>query len=175
MSKELEVTKTEVSKKQKSCEDLLIQINQEQAKADKSQKEVEQKAEEIEKEKKGVMALAAEAEADLEKALPALIEAEEALEKLDKKEISEVKSYTAPPPAVETVMAAVMVIISKEKPTWANAKKELSNPNFVTNIKNFDKENIPNKILRKLEGYTQRPEFVPKQVALVSSAAAALC
>jgi dynein heavy chain len=175
MSKELEETKSEVSKKQKACEDLLIQINQEQAKAEKSQKEVEHKAEEIEKEKKGVEAIASEADADLQKALPALLEAEAALEKLDKSEISEVKSYANPPKPVETVMEAVMVIISKEKPTWANAKKELNDPAFMTTIRTFPKENIPNKTLRKLETYTRRPDFNPQVVENISRAAAALC
>jgi len=51
-------------------------------------------------------------------------------------------------------MEAVLVIISKEKPSWANAKRELNDPNFMTRIREFDKENIPTKTLKKLEHYT---------------------
>lgn len=58
-------------------------------------------------------------------------------------------------------MEAVLVIISKEKPSWANAKKELNDPNFMSRIRDFDKENIPNKTLKKLEHYTQRNDFIP--------------
>ena len=175
MSKELEVKKNEVSKMQEQCEDLMTQINSEQTKADKSQKEMESKKTDIEKEKISVESLKAEAQADLDKALPALLEAEEALNKLDKKEISEVKSYSQPPEAVRTVMEAVMIILSSEKPSWANSKKLLSEPDFLRRIKEYDKENIPNKILKKLEHYTQKPEFQPAKLADISAAASALC
>lgn len=175
MSKELEVTKNEVSKKQQQCEDLMTQINQEQTKADRSQKEMEHKRDEIEKEKKGVEALALEAQIDLDKATPALLEAEQALEKLEKKDLAEIRSYAAPPPAVEKVMNAVMIILINEKPNWQNTKKELNDPNFMSRIKNYNKDEIPNKTLKKLEAYTQLPEFSPKVLEGISIAAMALC
>ena len=44
---------------------------------------------------------------------------------LDKKYIAEIKSFTSPPPAVATVMSAVMIVL--KKPTaWADVKKELT-------------------------------------------------
>ena len=143
MSKELEIAKTEVSKKQQQCEDLMTMINQEQTKADRSQKEIEHKRDEIEKEKKEVQARAMEATIDLDKAMPALLEAQAALEKLDKKDIAEIRSYSAPPPAVEKVMNAVMIILINEKPNWQNTKKELSDPNFITRIKTYNVDEIP--------------------------------
>ena len=175
MSKELEITKNEVSKKQQQCEDLMTQINQEQTKADRSQKEMEHKREEIEKEKKDVQALALDAQIDLEKAMPALLEAEQALDKLEKKDIAEIRSYAAPPPAVEKVMNAVMIILINEKPNWLNTKKELNDPNFISKIRNYNKDEIPNKTLKKLEAYTQLPEFSPKVLESISLAAMALC
>jgi len=85
--------------------------------------------------------LAADAEAELKKAEPALIAAQEALEGLDKKHISEIKSFPTPPDAVATVMSAVMVVLGKDT-TWATVKKELADSNFVKKIMEFDKENI---------------------------------
>lgn len=59
-------------------------------------------------------AIALSAQSDLDKALPALEKALAALDKLDKNSITEVKSYTKPPPIVARVMSAVMVVMGKE-------------------------------------------------------------
>ena len=48
----------------------------------------------------------------------------QALESLNKKDMTEIKSYGRPPPLVEKVMTAVMVLRNSE-PTWAEAKKQL--------------------------------------------------
>lgn len=69
--------------------------------------------------------MAALAQADLAEAMPALEEAIKALESLNKKDIGEVKSYTKPPPLVEKVLEAVMILRGNE-PTWAEAKRQLS-------------------------------------------------
>ena len=58
--------------------------------------------------------MADEADRELKKAEPALLEAQKALEGLDKKYIAEIKSFASPPPAVETVMSAVMTVLQKE-------------------------------------------------------------
>ncbi|MEQ2203297.1 hypothetical protein XENOCAPTIV_028271 [Xenoophorus captivus] len=48
----------------------------------------------------------------------------QALESLNKKDMTEIKSYGRPPALVETVMHAVMTLLGKE-PTWAEAKRQL--------------------------------------------------
>lgn len=50
------------------------------------------------------------AQADLDEAMPALEEAMRALDSLNKKDISEMKSYAKPPIKVEMVMEAVMIL-----------------------------------------------------------------
>lgn len=54
--------------------------------------------------------LADVAQADLDEAMPALEEAMRALDALNKKDISEMKSYGKPPVKVEMVMEAVMIL-----------------------------------------------------------------
>lgn len=120
------------------------------------------------------MQLAADAEAELKKAEPALLAANEALEGLDKKHISEIKSFTSPPDAVATVMAAVMVVLGKDT-SWPTVKKELAAPDFVKGIMLFDKENIGQATLKKIEKYTRMESFQPAAVTKVSTAAGALC
>ena len=56
---------------------------------------------------------------------------------LNKKDMAEVKAYAKPPPAVETVMEAVMVL-RKQEPTWTEAKKQLGDPNFLMQLVQCD-------------------------------------
>merc|ERR1719326_1696454 len=142
--------------------------------ADEQQKQVEADSVRIEKEAKDTKVLADDANRDLEKAMPALEAALDALEKLDKKSISEVKAYAKPPDMVMKTMCAVMTVMEKT-PSWAQAKTELNDTNFLNRIKGFDKDNISNATLRKMEKYTKDPNFTPKLVMNVSSAAGALC
>ena len=53
----------------------------------------------------------------------------QALEALNKKDITEIKSYGKPPPLVEKVLEAVMILRGNE-PTWAEAKRQLGTLSF---------------------------------------------
>ena len=48
----------------------------------------------------------------------------QALESLNKKDMTEIKSYGRPPNLVEKVMEAVMILRGSD-PTWAEAKRQL--------------------------------------------------
>jgi dynein heavy chain len=174
MSEDLEVKLDIAGKKTKECEELLQVIVQERSKADAAQVAVEADSSRIEKEAKETKIISDDATRDLEKAMPALEAAMDALEKLDKKAISEVKAYAKPPDMVMKTMCAVMTVMEKT-PSWAQAKIELNDTNFLNRIKGFDKDNISNATLRKMEKYTKDPNFTPKLVQNVSSAAGALC
>lgn len=121
----------------------------------------------IEKEQREVEIVAGEAEEDLKQALPALEAAMSALEKLDKGSVSEVKAYTSPPALVQKTMEAVMILFNKT-PTWEEAKRVLSDADFLNKIKNFPKESISNKTLKQIEKYTKKSEFTPANVLTIS-------
>ena len=174
MSAESEIKRIEVSKQSKECDDLMQNIARERKLADEKQVFIEAEQVKIEKEKKETEELADEADRELKKAEPALIEAQKALEGLDKKYIAEIKSFASPPPAVETVMSAVMTVLQKEQ-NWASVKKELADSNFVKKVMEFDIDNIPAAILKKVEKYTKMESFQPMIVGKVSTAAACLC
>ena len=82
------------------------------------------RGEKIAEEEAKCQAIADNAQQDLNEAMPALEEAVKALESLNKKDITEIKAYGRPPPLVEKVMEAVMVLKGNE-PTWAEAKRVL--------------------------------------------------
>lgn len=54
------------------------------------------------------------------------------MEALNKKDMTEIKSYGRPPALVEKVMEAVMILRGNE-PTWAEAKRQLGKNYFYGN------------------------------------------
>ena len=77
---------------------------------------------------------------------------------LSKACITEIKSFNNPPSDVATVMNSVLVLLEKE-PTWANAKKELGDTNFVNKLKGYDKDNVKSSTLKKLSKYVRMENF----------------
>ena len=174
MSIELEVKQDIVGKKQKECQELLVVIVEKKMNAEEQEEQVSKDRVRLAKDEEEAKALADDAQKDLAKAMPAMEAAVDALDKLDKQAMAEVKVYPKPPEMVMKTMAAVMTVM--EKPTtWAQAKQELNDVNFLNKLKNFDKENISNATLKKIEKFTNDEHFTPSSVVKVSSAAGALC
>lgn len=98
----------------------------------------------------------------------------QALEALNKKDLTEIKSYGNPPELVGRVLQAVMILRGAE-PTWSEAKRQLSDPNFIKQLINFDKDNMSDRMLKKIGGYTAQSDFQSDIVGRVSYAARSLC
>jgi dynein heavy chain, axonemal len=59
---------------------------------------------------------------------------------------------------------------------WEPSKKALGDPNFVSNLKNYDKDHVPPKIIESIRAtYTCNPDFAPANAAKASAAAEGLC
>ncbi|KAF1380471.1 hypothetical protein PFLUV_G00164080 [Perca fluviatilis] len=174
MSVELEEAKKQVAEFQKQCDEYLSVIVQQTREADQQQKAVSANSEKIGAEEIQCKTLAENAQRDLDEALPALEEAMKALESLNKKDMTEIKSYGRPPTLVETVMTAVMTLLGKE-PTWAEAKRQLGEGNFIKTLVYFDKDNISDRVLKKIGQYCRQVDFQPEIIGKVSAAAKSLC
>jgi dynein heavy chain len=74
--------------------------------------------------------------------------------------LAEVRAYSKPPGGVDGVLQAVMIIMGKEA-TWASAKKEMTAPDFLQQLKKVDKDHIMNKTLVRIEKITSDPEMMP--------------
>jgi len=174
MSIQLEVKKKVVAKATVECEEMLVFIVQEKRVVDEQEKQVNAESEKITKDEVETRKIADDAQGDLDKALPALEMAQSALELLNKKDMSEIKAYKQPPYAVEMVLEAVMVL-RKSEPKWAEAKKQLGDANFLSQLVHFDKESLGDAVLSKVSKYTKLAEFDPETVGNVSKAAKSLC
>ncbi|XP_069580748.1 dynein axonemal heavy chain 12 [Brachyistius frenatus] len=135
-------------------------------------------------------ALKKECESDLAEAIPALEAALSALNTLKPSDVTIVKSMKNPPSGVKLVMSAVCVMkdIKPDKIVdpagtgkkvfdyWGPSKKLLGDMNFLRDLKEYDKDNIPIPVMQKIRSeYMTNPDFDPTKVAKASSAAEGLC
>ncbi|XP_072306337.1 dynein axonemal heavy chain 12 [Eucyclogobius newberryi] len=135
-------------------------------------------------------ALKNECEADLAEAIPALEAALSALNTLKPSDVTIVKSMKNPPSGVKLVMSAVCVMKDikpdkiadpagtgkKELDYWGPSKKLLGDINFLRDLKEYDKDNIPASVMQKIRSeFMTNPDFDPSKVAKASSAAEGLC
>ena len=121
-----------------------------------------------------VKAIKDDCQADLDEAMPAYESAVKALNSLDKKSVQEMKAFSNPPEMVKFTLEAVCILLDV-KPDWGEAKKLMSKMDFMDILKDYDKDNIPVKTIKKVKKYYEDPRFTPDGVKAVSSAAMCLC
>jgi dynein heavy chain len=171
---DLEKLKPVLKEKSAEADALLKQCAIDQASAAIVQTRVEADAAEVAVTAAEVHVVQEDAQRDLDKALPALNSAVKALNSLTKGDITEVKSFAQPPPAVKTVMEGVCIMLGS-KPTWDDSKKLLGDSNFLDNLKNYDKDNIAPSVLKKIKPYILNEGMAVEVVKKVSKAATGLC
>ncbi|XP_061675536.1 dynein axonemal heavy chain 11 isoform X2 [Syngnathoides biaculeatus] len=121
-------------------------------------------------------------EQDLAKAEPLLTAATAALNTLNKVNLTELKAFPNPPPAVINVAAAVMVLLAprgrvpKDR-SWKAARAFMGKvDDFLQALVSYDKEHIHESCLHVVKQYyLKKPDFQPDLVRTKSTAAAGLC
>jgi dynein heavy chain len=121
---------------------------------------------------------------ELEKAEPALQAAYAALNTLNKANLTEMKSFTAPPADVVNVIVAVYIMwegtrtgkVPKEK-TWKAAKSGMMGDvqRFLDGLMNLDKEKLTPAMADAMKPYYDVPGFDPDLIRSKSFAASGLC
>jgi dynein heavy chain len=110
LSKNLEKSRKSLQILQKECEDYLVSIVQQKRETDDQSKVVTVRSDRLRQEESEIQSLTTEAEMDLAHVLSAFDTAIHGLESISKKDLQEIKSYTKPPPIVEKVLEAVMIL-----------------------------------------------------------------
>ena len=158
----------------KDTEKLLVQVTADQKDADAQAAIVEVDVQEANKVAASVKVIKDDCQKDLDAAMPAYEAALKALATLDKKSVQELKAFNNPPEMVKFTMEAVCILLERS-PDWAEAKKLLSQLDFMDQLRLYDKDNIPPRIIKKVDKYYKDPRFQPDQIKAVSSAAMCLC
>eukprot|EP00163_Fabomonas_tropica_P031151 TRINITY_DN730_c1_g2_i2.p1 TRINITY_DN730_c1_g2~~TRINITY_DN730_c1_g2_i2.p1 ORF type:complete len:4514 (+),score=1634.66 TRINITY_DN730_c1_g2_i2:234-13775(+) len=171
-----------VVEERKEAADALLQV----VGKEKALVDAEREVAEVEEEKMNVVAeevksFQEQCSEELAKAEPAIIAAEAALDLLDKKSLTELKSFTKPTKEVANVMSAVLYMIAPEgRPardvSWGAAKKAMGSiDRFINQLRNFDKEHIPAANLVDVRKYVAMPGFNKDNIMSKSRAAAGIC
>ncbi|XP_063983101.1 dynein axonemal heavy chain 7-like [Diachasmimorpha longicaudata] len=130
----------------------------------------------------------ADCDAKLADALPILNAAQAALNTLTPADISIVKTMKNPPANVKLVMESIC-ILKEMKPEkvqgpdgksiddyWKVSMKILSDAKFLDSLINFDKDNIPEKVIDRIKkDYLTNPNFDPEKIKTSSTACEGLC
>ena len=58
--------------------------------------------------------------------------------------------------------------LRKQDATWTEAKKQLGDPNFLMQLVQYDKEQLTDSVLNKVNKYTREKSFDPEVVGSVS-------
>ena len=134
-------------------------------------------------------AIKEDCEAELAVAIPMLNDALAALDTLTKADITEVKAMKKPPAGVKLVMEAVCILkgvkpekvkdpaggLRKVEDYWIPAQKLLGDSGFLASLRDFDKDNMPNSVIKKITKMVAMPEFQPEVIKKASIAAYGLC
>lgn len=174
LKEELKALEPVLAEKSVAAEILLKQVAIDQADAAVIKEKVSLEAEAVNKQAAEIQEIQAEAQKELDAALPALNNALKALDSVSKNDITIIKSFANPPALVKTVMEALCIMFDM-KPDWDNAKKLLGDASLLDRLKGYDKDNIDEKILKKIKPYLAEPDFNFDKVMKVSSAAAGMC
>ncbi|KAG2439747.1 hypothetical protein HYH02_010624 [Chlamydomonas schloesseri] len=190
MQKELQELQPVLAATAKEVEDMMVVITNDKKEADETKKQVEQQEKDANEQAARAKQIAEDAQRDLDEALPALERALESLKNLSRNDIVEVKSLQNPPAGVRTVMDATCIMfdekakmkddpanVGKKVPDyWEPAKKLLNDPTkFLESLFSYDKDNIPDHVIKKIEPYIQREDFTPEAISKVSKACTSIC
>ncbi|XXQ31525.1 Dynein heavy chain AAA lid domain containing protein [Plasmodiophora brassicae] len=187
MQEQLELLKPQLIQSSAETADLMVTIQLRTAEADAQSKVVETETQICNQQAAEAQRIKDECQVKLDAALPAYENALKALKVLKKSDIVEVKAMKTPPPAVVLTMETICIMLDVEpikvgaagqkvSDYWETAKKSfLGDPKFLTTLQNYDKDNIPPKIIDAIRPYMDNPEFIPDKVKKASVAAQGLC
>jgi dynein heavy chain len=191
MQEELVILQPVLVKTQQEVANMMVVITRDKASAAETKATVEVEEANANKKAAESKAIADSAQADLAEALPALEEAVKCLNDLKKADIDEVKSLKTPPAGVVLTIKAVCIMfavkpIKKNDPNtpgkkiddyWEAGKKDMLSDAkaFMESLFKFDKDNIPDKIIREIQPLIDDPGFTPAAIEKASKACTAIC
>ena len=190
MQEELTALQPVLAQTAKEADEMLEVITVDKAEADKTKAEVRQQEEDANKQAAAAKAIADDAQRDLDQALPALEAALKSLKSLQRSDIVEVKAMRNPPAGVKLVMEATCIMFG-EKPKmvddpnkvgkkiadyWEQSTKLVSQPDkFLDSLLTYDKENISDAVIKKIEPYISDEGFTPEAISKASKACTSIC
>lgn len=181
-----------LEKTQQQVAEMMVVIAKDTEEAEKTQKVVAVKEEAASSKANECNEIKNSAQVELDKALPMLDKAVECLKDLKKSDIDEVRNFKKPPGGVILTMEATCIMLqhvlkfkiamktdgmTKVPDYWATASTHFLKDAklLMSTLTDYDKDNIPEKVIKKIEPYVKREEFSVAMVAKASVACKAIC
>lgn len=191
MQEELVVLQPQLVKTQAEVATMMVEITKDKASAAETKAQVEVEEANANAKAADAQAIADDAQRDLAEAIPALEEAVACLKDLKKEHIDEVKSLRTPPAGVVLTMKVCCILfevkpVKKNDPNkpgqkiddyWeASLKNLLTDAKvFINSLMNFDKDNIPDRVIKAVTTFMEDPGFTPAAIEKASVACKAVC
>ena len=191
MQEELVVLQPILVTTQAEVASMMIEITKDKASAAETKAKVEVEENSANEKAAVSNAIKEDAEKDLAEAMPALEEAVKCLNDLKKSDIDEVKSLKTPPGGVVLTIKVCCLMfevkpIKKNDPNnpgkkiddyWDAGKSSLLTDAkvFINSLFTFDKENIPDRVIKAIAPFMEDPAFTPAAIEKASKACTAIC
>ncbi|CAL5997617.1 Dynein_heavy chain [Hexamita inflata] len=116
------------------------------------------------------------AEKELDQVKPLLEEAKSAVSSIPNDAMSEVRSFNSPPPAVATVLEAVVLFMGFKDTSWKGIRAFLGQSGVTRQIAAMDINSVSPQIVKRVEAHVQENEsaFDQQNIQRISKAAAPL-
>ncbi|RXN34314.1 dynein heavy chain axonemal [Labeo rohita] len=189
MQEELEMMRPQLEEAAKDTVITMEKIKEDTVVAEETRVAVQAEEAKATEKARVAQAIADDAQKDLNEALPALDAALASLKSLKKNDVVEVRAMQRPPQGVKLVIEAVCILkgikpkkVAGEKlgekvdDYWDAGKGLLQDPGkFLDSLFKYDKDNIPDAVIKQVQPYIDNPEFQPDSIAKVSKACTSIC
>ncbi|KAM9193992.1 dynein axonemal heavy chain 10 [Dugong dugon] len=172
LNQKLAEQKIVLAEKSAACEALLEEIatNTAIGKSEEKKKLAEEKAMEIEEQNKVIAVEKAEAETALAEVMPILEAAKLELQKLDKSDVTEIRSFAKPPKQVQTVCECILIMKGYKELNWKTAKGMMSDPNFLRSLMEIDFDSVTQSQVKNIRGLLKTLNTTIEEMEAVSKA-----
>uniref|UniRef100_G1NVC6 Dynein axonemal heavy chain 10 n=1 Tax=Myotis lucifugus TaxID=59463 RepID=G1NVC6_MYOLU len=170
LNRKLAEQKIVLAEKSAACETLLDEIVTNTATAEEKKKLAEEKAIDIEEQNKIIAVEKAEAETALAEVMPILEAAKLELQKLDKSDVTEIRSFAKPPKQVQTVCECILIMKGYKELNWKTAKGMMSDPNFLRSLMEIDFDSITQGQVKNIRSLLKTLNTTIEEMEAVSKA-----
>ncbi|XP_038229191.1 dynein axonemal heavy chain 10 [Dermochelys coriacea] len=170
LNEKLAEQKIVLAEKSAACEALLQEIATNTAIAEEKKKLAEEKAVEIEEQNKVIAVEKKDAETALAEAMPILEAAKLELQKLDKSDVTEIRSFAKPPKQVQTVCECILIMRGYKELNWKMAKGMMSDPNFLRSLMEIDFDGITQTQVKSVRALLKNLNTTFEEMEAVSRA-----
>lgn len=187
MQIQLEALQPQLIQSSKETEELIVTIEERSKQVAETKRVVSAEEAECNEQAAEAEKIKEECTEALAEAMPALNNAMKALKVVQKSQLDELRAMKVPTPGVLMTIEALCIMMGvapvkvgqvgkKTDDYWTPAKaKLLKDTKFMDRLAEYDKDNIPEKVILRVRPFVKNPEFTPAKIAMASKAAEGFC